>query len=67
MITTQVLGFVDGDQVRDRRTGCTGRVRIVALTATERTQGHPEAEVVWDGFCTADDLSAVAEHGLLRL
>ena len=61
---TTVCGFVDGDRVRDRRSGCTGRIRIVEPTLAERIEGYVEAEVVWDGFCTADALDRVIEHGL---
>lgn len=61
------LGFTDGDRVRDLRTGCTGRVRFIALTAEERAEGCAEAEVVWDGFCSATELDLALDHGLVQL
>ena len=62
-----VFGFAAGDRVRDPRSGCTGRVRIHALAATERAEGRPEADVVWDGFETVVDLALAVAGGLERL
>lgn len=60
----RVFGFADGDRVRDRRSGCTGQVRFVALTAAERAEGCVAAELVWDGFGTAVDLALIRDRGL---
>ncbi|MHA6631851.1 hypothetical protein ACU61A_41015 [Pseudonocardia sichuanensis] len=62
--TVRVFGFADGDRVRDRRSGCTGQVRFLALTAAERVEVGVAAEVVWDGFGTAVDLALVVDRGL---
>jgi hypothetical protein len=62
-----VFGYGNGDRVRDPRSGCTGRVRIHALTPTQRDQGYPVAEVVWDGWEVAVDLELAVAHGLEHL
>lgn len=56
-------GFRDGDRVRDRRDGSTGRVRFLTLTAAEQASGDVvDAEVQWDGRCVADELALAAPH-----
>lgn len=63
----QVCGFVDGERVRDRRTGLEGRVRILELTDAERAEGCAEAEVVWDGLVVRDELELAIDNGLERI
>jgi hypothetical protein len=59
-----MFGFASGDRVRDPRSGCTGRVRLHALCATERAAGLSPADIVWDGFETVVDLDLAVAHGL---
>jgi len=59
----RIHGYADGERVRDRRDGSTGRVRHLTLTEEERASGEcAEAEIVWDGLAVQDELGLALPH-----
>jgi hypothetical protein len=59
----RIHGYADGERVRDRRDGSTGRVRFLDLTDEERASGEcAEAEIVWDDSFVQDQLDVALPY-----